>query len=43
MKKSQNDKIKERFAQRQREEIDRREERQLERNKDYQPRHPDDN
>lgn len=37
MKKTQNDKIQERFNQRQRESIDKREQRELERNKDYQP------
>jgi len=43
MIKSLNDKIQERFNQRQREAIDKREQRELERNPDYQPEHPDNN
>ena len=42
-KKSMKEKISERFNQRQREAIDRKEQRELERNKDYQPEHPDNN
>jgi len=41
MKKSQKQKILERFNQRQREAMDKREQRELERNKDYQPRRED--
>ena len=40
-KKSMKDKIAERLNQRQREAIDKREQRKLERNPDYQPDHPD--
>jgi hypothetical protein len=40
-RKSLNAKIAERFAQRQRERMDRKEQRELERNKDYEPEHPD--